>query len=199
MVVYADVIFLTNFLFDTGILLILLKISSKRIPVLRLILSACMGGIQSLFVFVPYFQILCLPPARFAAAFLMTLIVFYPCSAYEVFRSGTVFLAAAFAFSGAINFFRLNATWGIVMLAPVYLLLSFAKRTSSRKYKEATLIYGDKEVTFDGFYDSGNMMDYNGAPVILAGDKVFKRMFGNGFSIKAAAEWADVRDLRIVP
>lgn len=199
MTVYADVLFLTNFLFDAGILIILLRLSSRKIPVLRLLLSACMGGVQSLFAFVPYFRILCMPPARFAAAFIMAFIVLYPCRPAETVRGGIALLASAFILSGAISFFNMKSYVCILLLVPIYFVIDFVKKSASATYKAATLTYRGKSVTLNGFYDSGNMMNYNGAPVMLAGDAVFKQLLGNGFCISAAQEWADMKDIRVIP
>lgn len=199
MTVYADLLFFVNFLFDAEILLILLKLSSRKIPVGRLVLSACMGGVQSIFAFVPYFRILCLPPARLAAAFVMAYTVLYPCRLRAALRGGAILLACAFALSGAVNFLHAKTVYAVLLPVPVYIILSAVKKETAKKYTEVLLEYGNKCVALEGFYDSGNMMTYNGTPVLLGSKKVFCSLFGAGFSINAVSEWVDARDLRIVP
>lgn len=199
MTVYADLLFFVNFLFDAEILLILLKLSSRKIPIVRLVLSACMGGVQSIFAFVPYFRILCLPPARLAAAFAMAYTVLYPCRFQSALRGGITLLACAFALSGAVNFLHIKTVYAILMPVPIYIILSTVKRETAKKYIDVSIEYGNKCVTLEGFYDSGNMMTYNGMPVLLGSKKVFCRLFGEGFSINAVSEWVDAKDLRIVP
>lgn len=199
MTVYADVLFLVNFVFDAEILAIALKLSSKRLSLPRLLLSACVGGLQGVFVFIPYFRILCAPPSRFILPLVMTAVVFCPCSVRELLFGWLVFLTASFLFSGAAAFFSLGAPVALCLAVPVYLVACLVKRRSVRKTGNAVLVYRGKKLTETGFFDSGNMLFCGESPVILADRSVFERLFGKGFSITAAEEWADARDLRFVP
>lgn len=199
MTVYADVVFFVNFAFDAGILLILSKLSPGRVSYLRVALSACLGGMQSLFAFVPYFRILCLPPAGACMAFVMAYIALGNGGFRAVLRGGTALLALTFALSGAVNFFGVNPLWGITLLIPIYFAVCMLKRGFTKRYKTAVLVYGEKKITAEGFCDSGNMAECNGKPVILADLTVFEKLFGKGFSVNAPQEWVKSEDLRIVP
>ena len=71
MSVYLDVAFLINFLFDAEIIILTLKIASKKIAYLRVVFAAFVGGMAGVFVFFPYFRILALPPISFSVLALM--------------------------------------------------------------------------------------------------------------------------------
>lgn len=199
MTVYADIVFLVNFVFDAQILLILLKLSSKKIPPLRFLLSTCIGGLQGIFVFIPYFRILCMPPARFLIPLLMVSVIFSPCKTRELLKLWVIFLTISFVFSGAINFFGLNLVCSLMLPIPLYTAIVVIKKNIVRKKETVILAYHDKKLEQEGFFDSGNMLFHNGNPVILASSDVFKRLFGDGFSINAVSEWIDVRDFCVIP
>lgn len=198
MEIYADKIFFTNFIFDFGILITLLKISGQKIRILRLMLSACLGGVQGVFVFIPYFRILGTPPMRFILPLVMTAIVFMPCGFGELIKNGMLFFITAFVLSGAACFFGLNSYIGMNLPYPFYFAANYLHKKGCIKAKKITLIYKGKRYDGTGFYDSGNMMYYKNIPVILANNTVFEEMFGKGFNINAAQEWIDEKDIRPV-
>ncbi len=199
MTVYADVIFFVNFAFDAEILLILLKIFSKKIPPVRFLLSTCLGGVQGIFVFIPYFRMLCTPPARFIMPFVIVSAVFMPCEKKELLRAYISFLMLSFGFSGGINFFKLKAIYGLLLPVPIYIGVVMMKRTIKKKRENVVLVYREKRITEEGFFDSGNMLKYNNTPVILAKAEVFEKMFGKGFSIESISEWIDIKDFCCIP
>ncbi len=199
MTVYADIVFLINFAFDAEILLILLKLYSKKIPYVRFLLSTCIGGLQGVFVFIPYFRMLCTPPARFLIPLLMVSAVFLPCKVKELMSAWISFLTISFVFSGAINFFNLKAVYGLLLLVPIYVSILAIKRGIKKRKKSVILVYQDKRISQEGFLDSGNMLHYNDRPVILAKADVFEKLFGSGFKISAAMEWIDIKDFCFIP
>lgn len=199
MTVYADIIFLLNMAFDAEILVILLKLYSKKIPVFRLLLSTCIGGMQGIFVFIPYFKIFCSPPARLFMPLFMTMAVFLPCRRRELLEAWCMFLVISFVFSGIITFFDMSALWSLMLLVPVYVAVEAVKRRAVKKRGNAVLIYKDRKISETGFFDSGNMLRFGDCPVILANNVIFERLFGKGFSKNAAEEWVDACDLKFVP
>ncbi len=199
MTVYADVLFFMNFAFDIEILFLLFRLYSKKIPPVRLLLSACLGGAQGLFAFIPYFGILFAPPARFLMPLLMVMAVFLPCKQKECLGAWGCFMIISFVFNGAVNFLQIKAVWGLFLLAPICAAIGIVKRNVKRKKSTAVLIYGDRKITEEGFFDSGNMLSYSGVPVILASRRIFEKLFGTGFTPEAAREWADIKDIRLIP
>lgn len=199
MTVYADILFLINFAFDAEILAILCKVYSKKIPPLRFLLSACMGGLAGVFVFIPYFKILSLPPARLILPIIMTALVFLPCKKGRLAGAAAVFTVISFLFSGAIHFFGMSAFSGLLLPAGLYPAICIVKKNIKKKRSTAVLKYKDRKISEEGFFDSGNLLKSGGAPVILGSCAVFERLFGKGFRIEAVSEWADSEDIRLVP
>lgn len=199
MTVYVDVLFFINFAFNLEILVILLKIYSKTIPKARLLFSAILGGMQGVFTFVPYFRILSLPPVFVIFPLVMVMAVFLPCSRKEVISAWISFLTISFVFSGAISFFDASGIWSVLLPVPIYAAVCILKKRAIRKKDRVTLVYKDRTASYDGFFDSGNMLSYNGAPVILANGEVFENLLGKGFCREAAWEWVEAEDLRFVP
>lgn len=199
MTVYADILFLINFIFDAEILVLLCKIYSKKVPVLRVLLSATVGGLFGVFAFVPYFGILAGPPARVVMPFIMTALVFLPCKKEVLASVAAIFMGMSFIVSGAVSFFGLKGFLGIFVPVPVYGIVLLIKKNSLKRRSTTILCYKDFISSEDGFFDSGNMLTYKNAPVILGNQAVFERLFGKGFSIFALSEWVDSKDVRMVP
>lgn len=199
MTVYADIFFLINFVFDAQMLFILCKIYSKKVSGIKILLSAIVGGLAGVFAFVPYFEILLLPPAKVVLPAIMTAIVFLPCKKRMIAGATAIFAGISFMFSGAIIFFGLNIVSGLLIPLPVYAIICNFKKNVRKKRSLVKLLYKDKKSVEDGFYDSGNMLTSGGLPVILGSKAVFERLFGKGFSKKAIAEWVDNCDIRLVP
>lgn len=199
MTVYADVLFLINFAFDAQLLFVLCKIYSKKAPVFKILLSAALGGLAGVFVFVPYFGILLWPPAKVVLPVLMTAAVFLPCRKKMLASASATFAGMSFMFSGAVNFFGLSAASGLMVPALVYVIVCIIKKNIKKNRSRTILWYKGKKTMEEGFLDSGNMLSSNGAPVILGNRAVFERLLGKGFSPLAISEWADSCDVRIVP
>lgn len=199
MTVYADILFLINFAFDAEILAILCKIYSKKIPPFRFLLSACLGGFAGVFAFIPYFEILSRPPARFILPIIMTALVFLPCKKGRLAGAAVSFTAISFLFSGAIHFFGMSALSGLLLPAILYPAICIVRKNIKRKRSTALLKYKDRKISGEGFFDSGNLLKSGGAPVILGSRAIFESLFGKGFRIEAVSEWTDSEDIRLVP
>ncbi|MDD6214553.1 MAG: sigma-E processing peptidase SpoIIGA [Firmicutes bacterium] len=199
MTVYPDVLFFINFVYDAEIMLVILKLFSKKIPLLRLVLSICLGGLWSTCVFVPYFRLLYLPPMRLLVPLAMTAVVFFPCEKSELFKAWAAFLAISFVFGGAVNFFKLNVAGGAMLLLPLYICIVILRGTLKKRHFETVIVYRGKSVSVKGFWDSGNTASYMGHPLILASSDVFCRLFGEHFMIESISEWVEAKDIRFVP
>ena len=178
MSVYLDIAFFINFLFDAEILFLLLKVASKKITYSRLFISALLGGLQGVFVFLPYFRILSLPPVSFLVSFFMVFVAVNPQSKKELFGSYIIFLMIAFFFGGAMTFFRLKAILGLLMILPLYFGLIKIRRKIFKKKINVTLVYKGKILERDAVYDSGNTVQYFGRPVIFGNKRLFYEIVG---------------------
>ena len=199
MTVYADVLFLINFLFDAELLYVLCKVYSKKAPKFRILLSATLGGLAGVFAFTPFFGILLLPPAKIVCPAVLVAIVFLPCRKKVFAGAYAAFCGISFMTAGAVNFFGLRAVTGMMIPVLVYAIACTIKKNIKKKRGCTILAYKDSKTTEDGFFDSGNMLTSGESPVILGNSAVFRRLFGENFSINAISEWVDSRDLRIIP
>lgn len=199
MIVYADVVFMVNFLFNAEVLLIWHKLQTMKVRPVRLILAALIGGVAGVAVFVPYLQTACHVAARYILPFLMSYVCSFPCRAKTVLIRGIVLFLVSFFFSGLMNFFGFQAFYGMLLAVPIYVIASLWSKRKRKRYKEVTVRYREKSVKINGFCDSGNFLQYMGSPVILADESVFRSLFGEGFCIAGLCEWVRCEDVRYVP
>lgn len=199
MTVYADVSFFINFLFDAEILVLLCKVYSKKLPILRVIIASFLGGISGVFAFIPYLEILVRPPARFIIPIFMISIVFNPLKRKAFFSRYSAYLAISFFMSGMMNFLGLSAIYALLIPIPVYLLICILRKNIYKKKGEVVLEYKNKSITTEGFYDSGNMLLSGGLPVILGSEKIFKELLECDISKENILSLAKRFEMRIIP
>lgn len=199
MSVYADVSFFMNFLFDAEILILLCKVYTKKVPRLRLFVSAFIGGLLGVFAFIPYLEILARPPARFIIPFFMIYIVFKPFNAKEFLGQYVSFVGISFILSGMIHFLDLSAYSGLLIPVPVYFLVCILKKNVKKKKGEVILEYKDKSITAEGFYDTGNMLLSGGLPVILGSERIFRELFECEISKENIMSLSKRFEMRIIP
>ena len=199
MIIYADVVLFVNFFFNAELLMLLCKLKSRKIRPVRLIISSLAGGGLSLVAFVPYFQPYLSAVTRYTLPFLMCYVCISPCSFKEVFGGGVLVFFLSFMLSGIINFFGISGIFAAFAVMPLIFFCKKYRPQIKKGYKKTVLCYRGKNVSVEGFCDSGNLLMYSGKPVILAKAEVFAELFGEGFNIAAAGEWIDKCDLRYIP
>lgn len=198
MVIYADIVFLVNFMFNVVLLFALYKFRSRKIRPLRLMAAAFLGGGLGVAVLIPYLQPFLSAASRYILPFLMGAICFMPCSLKTVLFAGIYIFTISFVFAGLMEFFGTSAISGFFMLIPLSIVYEKIKKVSWKKHRQTELMYKGNKVVTEGFLDSGNLLNYNGVPVILAKHKIFESLFGKGFSMSAPTEWIDATDFRYV-
>ena len=199
MTVYADVLFLINFIFNSETLILLCKIYSKKIPKIRLFVSAILGGVISVFAFIPYLEFFARTPASFILPAIMILLVFYPVKYIDFFGRYLSFLAISFMLSGAVIFFGLGTLSAILLPLPIYFAICILRKNVKKKKGNVILEYDGKKIEVEGFFDSGNMLLSGGLPVILGNGRVFRKLFGCEFSNKNIHSLSEKFEMRIVP
>lgn len=199
MTVYADISFFINFLFDAEILILLCKIYSHKIPKIKLILAALMGGLLGVFVFVPYLEILSRPPMRCIIPLFMVYIVFRPTNFKELFDKYASFLSISFLMSGMVFFMELGVLLGLLIPGVIYFLICILRKNITKKKGEVVLEYEGKQVQALGFFDSGNMLLSGGMPVILGNSKVFEKLLGCQVSDNNIFSLSERFSMRVIP
>jgi stage II sporulation protein GA (sporulation sigma-E factor processing peptidase) len=195
-VIYADTLFLINFIIDYLLLLATAKICSVVTRRLRLAAAAALGGLYSVLVVIPATEFLANPFVKVAAGIAIALIAFI--GQARIIRTTLVFFAVEAALGGAVMAVSLIGGEGLIggMLTPVNLRLltiSFAvcyviitlvfRRTAGNKGGIVTLKLrsGDREVNIRALKDTGNSLTdpMTGRQVIVAGVTEVKTLFPN--------------------
>lgn len=199
MTVYADVLFLINFVFNTEILILLCLVFYKKRSLIRIILSSMIGSVFGVMVFIPYLEIFTRPPSNLIIPLFMIYLVFGKQKIKDYFAIYISFTVISFIISGAVNFFDLSAFLALLIPVPVYLAICILRKNIRRKKGEVILEYKNNAFLVEGFFDSGNMLFSGGMPVILGNNKVFRELFGCEFSNRNISTLSENFEMRIIP
>ncbi len=195
MTVYADSLFLVNFLSEYALLLLTEKIISVKARKFRKGAAAVFGALLSVIIFctdIPLPQ----SAITLAAAFLIV------CAAYignkrAVLRAYPAFLLISCIYSGIITavsgFLNINAVIrsGMIYMSintmlfviifictyPAILLGAQILNPHRRKICKISVSYGGKSVTINALYDSGNLLCDGAKGVIIAEWDAVKPLF----------------------
>ncbi len=118
--VYADVLFLINFLINFILLKITEMFSKRKMTALRLCLAAAFGAAYAVFMFLPQLEILYIFPFKMIVSLIMVLIAYPKSGSVQTVKCCAVFYLVSFSFAG-------------ILLALIY-FTDFAKNTSPKLY-----------------------------------------------------------------
>lgn len=181
MVIYADVIFVINFVSIYIMLYILGKIINRiKLKTIRLILSSAFGAISAVMIFSIEISALYVYAIRILSIFIILLIAFFDLRKriltqflWFLLMSGIVMFSMIFL-SG-----MLGKTMGIISkagilyfdISPKIFLMSFIaayvlmilfiklfKNRKNKRYYSMTVVHNDKTVTVTALFDSGNLL-----------------------------------------
>lgn len=204
MTVYADVLMLVNFVVDYFLLLISSHFLQKKPRLYRMILSSAIGGVFSLYIFLPKTNFLINCSAQILACALMCLTAFGFGKIKSFFRGVAVLFCVNFAYSGAmiavwlifkpygmvinnsVVYFNISPMILIICTVVGYILLSVLWRIFSRSAKLAlrcaiTVFANGKSVRLTAIADTGNSLEdsFGKSEVIIADLLSVKVLFGN--------------------
>ena len=196
-IIYADIVFLLNFcmnflaLFATG------KILALKLRTLKLILSAALGAIYSIFTL--FFETAVIPVIilNIAISVLMCLIAFNAETFVKFIKSFIIFYAACFMLGGGIEaLFHLFSLSGfneasnvptvqiILVLAGICTLIfifvgRIFKHKTNIKEVQLTIGFGGREAKVNALLDSGNLLrdPVSSLPVIIINSKTAAALF----------------------
>ncbi len=191
MVVYADILILVNFTVDYFLLLLTSRFLHKKPRLWRLLLSALVGGLFSLYIFVPQTNFFVEITVHIFMCCIMCLIAFGMHGVKDFFRCVVVLFAVNFAYSGAmIAVWYIFKPYGMVInnsviyfnISPLFLILfsvigyfavlilrRILQKTFPQSTKCEVLVYcRDKKLSLCGIADTGNSLkDIFGVSQIL--------------------------------
>ena len=197
MTVYADSLFLMNFVTEYLLLLITEKIISVKAKKYRKTLSAAFGAIVSVLIFctdMPHF--ICSISKFLNTALIISFM--YLKNKNAVIRGIPTFLIISLIYSGIIShisgmisgsavikngitYISINEIVFTVIFICTYPIVFFAlkliKERNCKKIFEISVTYNSKSVTLKALFDSGNLLEDNGKSVIIVPWDNVKTMF----------------------
>lgn len=221
-VVYADILIGTNIIINFFLLILTGKIAKSGYKTLRVILGAMLGGISSLYIFLPSQPYFAEIIARAAICLLIVFVSFGFDSVKDLLRRTAVFFGVTMLFGGIIIcfwlifkpngvlinngavYFDISPTVLIVSTALSYafitLLFRFLKKDVPIKGIIPAEIYYDgrkKEVSL--LLDSGNSLKdpLSDRPVIIISKKAAQEILGK--SIEENLSENDIKGYRLIP
>ena len=224
MIVYADVLFLINFISSYIMLRLIERLILKRhLKPFRIIIAAAVGGIASVIVFCADIPSALLLPIKTLSAVIMVFTAFFtrgghiPHTVLWLFALSGMTVAAAIMFAMLLG----GATGVLVKCGTIYFdlppgvflplfILSYAaaalfmkilqNRRAKRRYS-VTISYGGKKITVPALFDSGNLLrdPLSGKSVsVLEWDKA-RELIGADYGYDALLEHTDDMIVRAVP
>lgn len=181
-VVYADVLFLYNFLINSIILSVSSKLTGTKVKVFKIGTGACLGGIYSVFMFFPALKLFYTVFFKFITLLGISYLVLGGNSVWQAIKNFAVFLGVNFALSGGVFALIFLTDFGVklgtvvsdgevyINLSPiavflavilVYIILILKEKTKMRADYEKELIkrveiyYKGRKSEFNIFLDTG--------------------------------------------
>lgn len=181
MVVYADVLFITNLIINYFLLLLSARILNKSYKVYRVVLSALVGAVCSFYIFLPpmalFFEVL----FKVCICFLSVLIAFGFKDIKGFLKSGGVFFITTCAFGGimtvifkafkpkgmavynSVVYFNVSPLLLVGLTVGFYFAFVLLRYIFSRHAQRGERYHGKiladgKEVAICGLADSGNSL-----------------------------------------
>lgn len=208
MVIYADVLIVVNTIVDYFILLLSGAISRSTYKNFRLIVGAFLGGISSLYIFLPQQPILIELLYRTVTALIITFVSFGYKKIKNFIRATFAFIISSLVYGGSVMaiwlifktnsilinnsyvYFDISATYLIVCSIIIYLIITIINALVKREASTAercviSLRFQDRRTNLIGIVDTGNSVNdvLGNAPVLFVSDETFTKLFGEKFEI----------------
>ena len=224
MVIYADVIFIENFISSYIMLLILAKCVTKvRLHKIRLTLASALGAAAATAIFCVTFDAYTALALRILSVFAMIFTAFFEQRkqffeqlTYFTLMSGIMIFAmfmltalmkhtVAVAVRSGIAYFDVPQKTFLLMFAASYLIMLFFvkvfKKGKNKKYYIMSVTHNDKTVTVTALFDSGNLLrePVTGKYVSILEWESVKKLFDADYAFSNLPDHAEDMKLWIVP
>lgn len=221
MIVYADVLIFLNTLVDYFLLLATAKLTGEKTKTLRVVLAAFLGGISSLYIFLPRQKIIVEFIYKVTVAFLLSWVCFGVKSVKKFIKNTGVFFLATCGYAGmmfalwaifkpygmvinnSVVYLSVSPTILVVFSIGGYivftLLWQIFKRSSPEACRhEITVFANDKQICLKAIADTGNSLEdvFGKSEVIIADEKQVLKLFGT-LEVENSPELA--RRYRLLP
>ncbi len=193
LIVYADVLIFLNLIVNYLLLSATCKILGIKTKSIRIILSALLGGISSLYIFLPKLSLLAETSLKLITCFLMIIICFKFQSIKSFIKNCLVLFIITFAYGGvmfafwilfnpkgmvinnSVVYFNISPAVLIIFSVIGYILLSigskiFANVSKFAKKCSITVFAKEKQIRLDAIIDTGNSIEdiFSNSEIIIA-------------------------------
>lgn len=224
MVIYADVIFIVNFISSYLMLFILAKCVSKiRLRKIRLTAASALGAAAATVIFCTEISVYAALILRVLSVFAMIFTAFFEQRkqffeqiVYFTLMSGIMIFSmimltalmkntVAVAVKSGIAYFDIPQKTFLLMFAASYFIMLFFvkvfKNRKNKKYYIMSVTHNDKTVTVTALFDSGNLLrePVTGKYVSILEWNSVKELFGADYDFSEIENHADDMKLWIVP
>ncbi len=220
MVIYGDVLFISNMFIDYLLISLTAVILKCEISLLTQIISAVLGGASSFYIFVLTESIFIDIALRIAFGFIIVWVAFFGKKLRLIINATLIFSLLSFALGGILDFlstvFRLesvkvNNTFFYVGISPILLIIltvifyfgmlfyfRIKKNRAGEEHCAVNLILDGRSVNFTGLLDSGNAISdpISNSEVFIICKKGIKKLLGE--DLEPYAERNKTR-YRIIP
>lgn len=202
MVVYADILIILNFLVDYFIIMLTAHLLKKSVTLIRQILSAALGAVSSLLIFLPEFNTFTQIFSGIITALLMSAIAFGIKRVKIYFRETVVLFAVTCGYAGGMfAFWSVFRPHGMVIhnsvvyfnISPLFLICFsisaffitvilrklLDKNASTAENCEISLFANGKSITVNAIADTGNSIEdvFGLSEIIIADRAAFDALF----------------------
>jgi len=223
--VYADVLFLVNFLINLIILKITCLFMKENPLTSRLCLSSSLGALYAIFMFFPKLSFLYIIPFKIAFSIIMIKMVCPKAGFVKLCKYIILFYLVSFTFAGVllsliylgglqnetarvfrsgifyfdISLSKLLCAWGICY-AVLALGTAVFKRNKSLGIKQLKICLSGRICEIDALCDTGNLLrdPFSNSPVIIAEKKYLLKLFPDGVPDIDSQDASDLK-LRLIP
>lgn len=204
MVVYADILVLLNFLVNYFLILTVKKITYYKTKTYRIIFSAFLGGLSSLYIFLPQMNIfvelllkILLCAGLSFCAFGFRNFKYYLRAFLWLFLAtclyGGIMIAVwhilkpqGMVINNSVVYFNISPLFLIGFTVAFYLIFSliapiFSKTAKSAERCEVTILVNDKKANINAIVDNGNSLTdiFGKSEIIIADKSVYYLLFGS--------------------
>lgn len=202
LIVYADVLIFLNLIVNYFLLCACCKILNSNPKTIRIILSSLLGGISSLYIFLPKLNIVLETLLKIATCSLMVLICFGFKNVKNYLKSIGILFAVTTAYGGimfalwlafnpkgmvvnnSVVYFNISPLVLIICSVIAYILFSvfsfiFTKTSKFANKCSITVFAKDKNVRLDAIIDTGNSITdvFSNSEIIIADKTQVERLF----------------------
>ncbi len=202
LIVYADVLIFLNLIVNYLLLCATSKIIGSKPKTLRAVLASFLGGISSLYIFLPKLNIIFEFLLKVVTCLLMSVICFGFRNMKNILKNSLVFFAVTCGYGGimfafwilfnpkgmvinnSIVYFNISPTVLVVCSVVGYIFLSiatkiFAKTLKFAKRCNVTVFANEKSVRLEAIVDTGNSIEdiFSNSEIIIADSTAVNTLF----------------------